>query len=221
MKEATMSTASILIVDDHPIVREGLVRFIEQEPDLSVCGEAENFDDAMAAVERLRPTMVLVDLSLKGKPGMELIKELKNYYPSILVLVVSMHDELIWAERSLRAGACGYVMKQEKPSEVLNRIRQALAGEISLSETMSARLIRRATGRRVVETSTTIESLSDRELQVLQLIGEGMTNRQVAAVLHISQRTVDAHREHIKAKLRLSSGAELLRYAFQHAFGDS
>jgi DNA-binding NarL/FixJ family response regulator len=211
----------ILLVDDHPVVRQGLVRLIDQEPDLIVCGEAGSADEALAAIERLAPALVLVDLSLRGKPGLELIKDMRIQHPRTLVMVLSMHDESIWAERALRAGACGYAMKQENPRELINRIRRALNGEMSLSERMSARLISRLSGRRAASSSAqagagaalTLEILGDRELEVLQMIGEGMTMRQIAAAMHISQKTVEAHREHIKQKLHLQSGAELLRYA--------
>jgi DNA-binding NarL/FixJ family response regulator len=209
----------ILLVDDHPILRQGLVRLIEREPDLTVCGEAESAEQAMEAIRKVRPALAIVDLSLEGKPGLELIKDLRAHHPDILVLVLSMHDEALWAERVIRAGACGYVMKQEKPRMLLAKIRQALRGETCLSEQIAQTLLRRLTSGRGTEGIPPEDGLGDRELEVLQLIGQGRSTRDVAAVLHISIKTVEAHREHIKRKLNLGSGGELLRYAVLRFLG--
>jgi DNA-binding NarL/FixJ family response regulator len=211
-KKAGEQPARILLVDDHPVLRQGLVRLIEREADLTVCGEAESADGALAAVAKASPSLVIVDLSLQGKPGLELIKDLHRHHPDVRVLVLSMHDESLWAERVLRAGACGYVMKQEKPRVLLAQIRKALRGETCLSDPMTESLLRKVAASRNAEPGGE-DRLGDRELEVLQMIGQGMSTRDIAAALHISVRTVEAHREHMKEKLNLGSGEELLRYA--------
>ena len=205
--------ASVLLVDDHPILRQGLARLIEGEPDLSVCAEAENAEQALAAVARYRPDLAVVDLSLAGKPGVDLVRHLRQAEPPPRVLVLSMHDEAIWAPRVLQAGACGYVMKQDDPRTLLARLRQALAGDTAVSPAVASSLLKQLTWDRTAAKPTGVDSLSDRELQVLRLIGTGQSSRLIAASLHISVKTVDAHREHIKHKLGLASAAELIRYA--------
>ncbi|HZN59059.1 MAG TPA: response regulator transcription factor [Planctomycetota bacterium] len=210
---AAAERARILLVDDHPVVRQGLARLIEQEPDLCVCGEAETAGEALKAVADLGPALALVDLTLRDKPGLELIKDLRKQHPDVKVLVVSMHDESVWAERVLRAGACGYVMKQEKPRMLMARIRQALADGLCLSERMSERLLRKFTGTRGARLEPATEGLGDRELEVLQLMGQGLSPREIATALNVSIKTVDAHKENLKRKLDLGSAAELLRYA--------
>jgi DNA-binding NarL/FixJ family response regulator len=211
---SSASSARILIVDDHPIVRQGLVQMIEREANMTVCGEAESADEALEMARRLKPALVIVDLSLNGKPGLELVKDLRAEAPHIMVLVLSMHDEALWAERVLRAGACGYVMKQEKPRVLMARIRQALRGQTCLSEAMANTLLRKLTrGGRDSAAHAPEDDLGDRELEVLQLLGQGMSTRDIAAAMHISLKTVESHREHIKAKLNLASSDELLRYA--------
>jgi DNA-binding NarL/FixJ family response regulator len=189
-----------------------LVALIDREADLIVCGEAASADEAMQVVERTMPELVILDLSLQGKPGLEVIKDLSARFPEVLVLVLSMHDEVLWAERVLRAGACGYVMKQESPRNLVAIIRRALAGETCVSEKIASNLLRKIGSARTARTNPE-DGLGDRELEVLQLISQGLSTREIAAALHISVRTVDAHREHIKHKLNLSSGDELLRYA--------
>jgi len=210
----------ILVVDDHPVVRHGLVRLIEQEPDLMVCGEAESVEEAMTAIAETKPTVALVDLSLRDTPGLELIKRIKADYPDMPVLVLSMHDESLWAERVLRAGACGFVMKQERPRVLIEKLRQAVTGGLCLSDQMTERLLRKFTGQQPATPATSIEGLGDRELEVLQLLAQGMGSRDIAAAMHVSVKTVDAHRENLKRKLGLSSGAELLRYAVLKFLGE-
>jgi DNA-binding NarL/FixJ family response regulator len=210
----------ILIVDDHPVVRHGLCRMIDQENDLTVCGEAESADEALTAVADTKPDLVLVDLSLRSTPGLELIKSIRAQHPHTPVLVLSMHDESLWAERVLRAGACGFVMKQEKPRVLIARIRQALTGGLCLSEPMAQRLLRKFTGQSPAKPSTNVDGVGDRELQVLQLIGQGMNTRDIASAMHVSVKTIEAHRENLKRKLGLSSGAELLRYAIVRFLGE-
>lgn len=210
----------ILLVDDHPILRQGLVRLIEREPDLTVCGECESAEQALAAIAKLHPSLVIVDLSLQGKPGLELIKEITATRPGMRTLVLSMHDEALWAERVLRAGACGYVMKQEKPRILIDRIRQALSGETCVSDRMASTLLRKLTRARPAAAVQSEDGLGDRELEVLQLIGQGLSTREIASALFISTKTVESHREHIKRKLNLESGAELLRYAVLRFIGE-
>lgn len=208
--------AKILLVDDHPIVRQGVVRLLEHERDLLICGEAESAAEAMSAIARHSPNLVLLDLSLRSTPGLDVIRQIRAEYPDLPVLVLSMHDETPWAERVLRAGACGFVMKHEKPPVLIARIRQALAGGLALSERMTARLVRKFTGQPDSELSGGADAkieLSDREMEVLQLIAQAMSSREIAATMHISVKTVDAHRENLKRKLDLASTAELLRYA--------
>ncbi len=212
----------IFLVDDHPVVRQGLARMIEREPDYEVCGEAETADEALRAIAESNPSLVLVDLALRGKPGLELVKEIRSAHPHVRVLVLSMHDESVWAERVLRAGACGYVMKQEKPRVLMARMHQALGGSLCLSERMTERLIRKFTGQSASAAAAPAEEgLGDRELVVLQLIGQGMGTREIATALHVSIKTVEAHRENLKRKLNLGNGPELLRYAVLRFSGDA
>jgi len=205
----------VFIVDDHPIVRQGLTQMINQEADLMVCGEAEDAQNALQAVAELHPDLVLVDLSLKEGSGLDLIRTLRTRQTMLPVLVVSMHDETLYVERALRAGARGYIMKHEATDIMMNAIRRVLRGEIYVSDKMLTKLL----GRFVLDapnTSTsTLERLSNRELEVFRLIGEGHTTRHVAVVLHVSIKTVESHRAHIKEKLQLNDTTELVRYAMQ------
>lgn len=211
----TQTGSAVLIVDDHPILRQGLARLVESEPNLHVCAEAETTEQAVAAAETQRPALAIVDLSLGAKPNVDLIKQLRDRVPGLRVLVLSMHEESLWAARVLQAGACGYVMKQESPRVLIARVQQALRGETAVSESVSSALLRQLTWDRTSTAArpTGEESLGDRELQVLHLIGQGKSTRDTALELHISVKTVDAHREHIKRKLGLSTAAELIRYA--------
>ena len=207
--------ARVFIVDDHPIVRQGLTQMINQEADLTVCGEAEEAQVALQAVAELHPDLVLVDLSLKGGSGLELIKALRARQSTLPVLVVSMHDESLYVERALRAGARGYIMKHEATDIMMNAIRRVLRGEIYVSDKMMTKLL----GRFVLDSPDTgtsvLERLSNRELEVFRLIGEGHSTRHIAAVLHVSIKTVESHRAHIKEKLQLNDTVELVRYAMQ------
>jgi len=196
----------IFIVDDHPVFREGLVGLIKREGDLTVCGEANDARQAMAAFERAKFDLLLVDISLPGKSGLELIRDIRAVRPNTAVLVISMHDESLYAERVLRAGGRGYIMKQEGPEKILQAIRQVLQGEVS-DRIMDAFSNRRA------RTSSPIARLTDREFEVLRLIGQGKDSRGIAKQLNLSVKTVDAHRGHIKDKLDIKSGTELICYA--------
>ena len=222
MTETTTATTStkpgtirILIVDDHPIVREGLAARIARQPELSVCGEAEDVADAMELVKSQRPDLVIVDLSLKSGQGIDLIKRIKAKAPETKMIVSSMYDESLYAERALRAGAMGYINKQEMSEKMIDGIRQVLEGKIYLSPQMTERLLQRAVGAAPQLIQSPIESLSDRELEIFKMIGKGMTTRQIANDLHLSMKTVETHRENIKSKLDVANSAELSRAAVQ------
>jgi DNA-binding NarL/FixJ family response regulator len=202
----------VLIVDDHPIMRQGLVALINNEPDLTVCCEAETTREALQLLEQRRPEIVVTDLSLPDRSGLELIKDIAARFPEVPVLVLSMHDEAIYAERVLRAGGRGYVMKQEGGRKLLDAIRAVLAGRTHVSERMSARIVELFAGRRPAHESP-VSTLSDREFEVFQLIGRGRATREIAAQMGLSIKTVEAHRLHIKEKLGLESAAALTRHA--------
>ncbi len=204
--------SELFIVDDHPVMRYGLVSLIGAEPDLEVTGQAGTAAEAFAALETTPPDLLLADLSLPDKNGLELIKDLRAIHNELKVLVVSMHDEITYAERALKAGARGYVMKQEAPEKLVQAIRQVLTGGIFVSEQVSARIVQNfANGSASQEAG--IGRLTDRELEVFRLLGEGKASREIAGMLNISVRTVDAHRTHIKEKLAIRDATELMRQA--------
>jgi DNA-binding NarL/FixJ family response regulator len=180
----------ILIVDDHPVVRQGLTLLINQEPDLEVCGHAEDAHEAMQAIGQLQPDMVVVDISLKDTNGIDLIKDIKIQHSSLPILTLSMHDESLYAERVLRAGARGYIMKEEGTEQVVTAIRRVLAGEVYVSENMTARMVSRMAMGMAPTGASPVDSLSDRELEVFRLIGEGLKTRDVADRLHLSVKTI-------------------------------
>src|SRR5437867_944701 len=204
----------VLLVDDHPILRAGLGKLINQEADMVICGEAEDGPTAFELVGTLTPDIAVIDISLKGSNGIELIKNLKARYPELPTLVLSMHDESLYAERALRAGSLGYIMKEEAIEQVLVAIRRVLAGEIFLSEKMKSKVLQQMASGRGKVVSSPIEQLTDRELEVFRLIGEGCSTRQIAGQLHLSVRTVEAYREYIKTKLSLKNATELVQHAF-------
>jgi DNA-binding NarL/FixJ family response regulator len=201
----------ILIVDDHPMMREGLRALISREHDLIVCGEAETAGQALDAVANLKPDLVLADITLPGRNGIELIKDICALQHATLILVISMHDESLYTERVLRAGARGYIMKQESGPTMMQAIRQVLAGRIYLSDKMSAQIIEYVAGKRTK--ASPIERLSDREWEVFQLIGRGKSTVQIAEELHLSTKTVETHRAHVKKKLDLRTMPELISFA--------
>jgi DNA-binding NarL/FixJ family response regulator len=205
--------SKILIVDDHPITRHGLAQLLNHEADLAVCGEAEDAQKALGLVKSLEPDLVLSDITMAGKSGLELIKEMQVLHPQVAVLVLSMHDESIYAERILRAGARGYLMKSAGGAELLVAIRQVLRGEVYLSKKMSAKMINLLSGTRAKKNRSALEMLTDREFEVFQLLGQGLSTREIGQRLHISSKTVDTHRLNIKDKLNLSTLPELMRYA--------
>jgi DNA-binding NarL/FixJ family response regulator len=212
-ENSTKDKSRILIVDDHPVVREGLARMIDREADLTTCGEAATPDDAIRAIAATKPALVLLDLSLGNKPGLELIKQINTTYPETRILVLSMHNEAVWAEPALRAGANGFVMKEEPSKVLVAKIRHALAGGVCLSDRMFERLARKFTGKVIRTDETAIDTLTDRELEILRLISKGMSTREIATTLHLSGKTVESHRENLKRKLDLANGTALLRYA--------
>ncbi len=208
-----MRARRIFLVEDHPVFRRGLKEVLGQEADLEVCGEAEDVAEALDAIARSQPDLAVVDLSLHGRSGLDLIKQLRERHPGLTVLVVSMYDEALYAERALAAGALGYVMKQEAPESIVQAARSVLAGRPYLSERHTAALIGKLAGARAGAGPAPHDRLSDRELEVLELIGQGLATGEVATRLAISVKTVGTHREKLKEKLGLKTAAELARYA--------
>jgi DNA-binding NarL/FixJ family response regulator len=208
--------AKVLLIDDHAIVRQGLAELINDQPDLVACGEAESPPQALKVIAENMPDVAIVDISLKSGDGIELCHQIHEQWPDIALLVLSMHDEALYAERALRAGALGYVMKQEPQETVMTAIRRILKGETHLSEKMAAKLLRSFSGKRGKGAEAApLERLSDRELQVFRLIGQGRSVKDIADELFLSPKTVETHKEHIKQKLNLESSNDLLRYAIE------
>jgi DNA-binding NarL/FixJ family response regulator len=203
----------VFIVDDHPIVREGLVQQINRCPDLVVCGEANEAREAFAVINKLAPDLVVVDINLPGRSGLELIKDLRALHPRLPLLVLSMHEESVFAERALRAGARGYVSKQAGGDRFIEAVRRVLNGQVYMSEAVAALVIDTFTGRRVRGSGSPISLLTDRELEVFNLIGQAKEAKEIARRLGMSAKTVEAHRASIKRKLRLKTGPELTRRA--------
>jgi DNA-binding NarL/FixJ family response regulator len=203
----------ILLVDDHPFMRAGLAQLIDRQADLMACGEAGNPVEAFQMLAAAKPDLVLSDLTMPGRSGLEFIKDLLAANAGLAVLVVSMHDEVVYAERALRAGARGYIMKEAGGENLLAAIRQILRGEVYVSPRLSARILEGMTGAKPRGSSSPIEQLTDREFEVFQLIGQGKSTRDIAEQLHLSPKTVDVHRSHIKEKLELKDVTALVRHA--------
>ena len=203
----------VLLVDDHPMVRERLAEVINREADLVVCGEAEDRQEAIETILAQPPDLVIVDLKLKNSDGLELIKDIRARWPKMRMLVVSMHDESLYAERVIRAGASGYITKQEATRKILLAIRRVLAGSIYLNEKTANRLISRLTAHTGRVAATPAESLADREFQVFELTGRGLNTHEIARRLHIAVKTVETYRARIKEKLKLQDASELLQLA--------
>lgn len=210
---STRQKHKIFIVDDHPIVRKGLSQMINQEIDLAVCGEADSAQNALESLKTSKPDLVIVDISLQGVDGIELIKTIKARYENLPTLVVSMHDESLFAERALRVGARGYIMKQEAIEKMMEAIRKVLRGELYISERVSENIVRKFINGKTEKTQSLIEVLSDRELEVFQLIGQGYGTRQIANELNVSIKTVESYRANIKEKLKLNNATELIKHA--------
>lgn len=217
--DAVTSKRKVFIVDDHPIVREGLAQMINREPDLAVCGDAQAMHEALQAIELHKPHILIVDISLNGPDGLDLLKNIRSKDPSLPVLILSMHDESIYAERALRAGANGYIMKQEATERVLIALRRILNREIYVSDRIADKMLQRFVGggRSGEVKRSPLDALSDRELEVLHLIGEGHGTRQIAEELHLSIKTVESYQSHLKDKLSLKNSRELMQYAIQAA----
>jgi DNA-binding NarL/FixJ family response regulator len=214
---ANMEKTRIVLVDDHPMLRRGVAVLINGEPTLTVCGEASNFAEAYAQVAKLKPDLVIVDIGLEGNDGVELTKELCRRWPELPVLAYSAHDEDLYAERVIRAGAKGYVMKSLPPEMLLDAIAQVSKGKIYLSDRMSDRLLGKfvGAGRSALPAQPLIDKLSDRELEVFQLIGKGLSTNQIAEKLCLSVKTIETYRDHLKQKFNLQSGLELVRHAIE------
>jgi DNA-binding NarL/FixJ family response regulator len=212
-KSAAQKPKRILIVDDHPMMRRGLAQLVGAESDLTICGESENAEHALGSIGALKPDLVLADISLPGKNGLELIKDFQALQPGLPVLVISMHDESLYAGRVLRAGGRGYIMKQEGGKKLMQAIRQVLEGKIYVSEKMSAEILETLSSHHAGMVVSPVEKLTDREFEVFQLIGQGKGTRDVAEKLHLSVKTVEVHRANIKTKLKLKSAPELIRFA--------
>jgi DNA-binding NarL/FixJ family response regulator len=200
----------VFLVDDHDVVRFGISQLVNKQSDLAICGEAASVNEALDRVRALEPDLAVIDITLKGSNGLELVKTMRSECPKVALLVLSMHDESIWAEVALRAGAMGYLMKENSLDFLLPAIRKVLTGNIYLSEALSSKLLSKLSS---IGTASPIDLLSDRELQVLQMLSQWKNSRQIAAELNLSVKTVDYYKENIKDKLKLNSGAELIQFA--------
>lgn len=205
----------ILVVDDHPMMRAGLSQLINKQATMEVCWEAGGPAEAMAVIPHHHPDLIIADLTMKTGSGLDFIKDARTLHENIPILIVSMHDEKVYAERCLRAGAAGYIMKEESAEHLVSAIQRVLDGGVYLSETMSARILKSVSGANSRNTDSPLQTLTDREFEVFQLIGRGKTSNEIASQLHISPRTVDVHRSQIKEKLHLKSGTALVHYAVQ------
>lgn len=205
----------LLLVDDHPIVRQGLVALLQQEADLAVCGEADDPEAGLTLIEKLKPDVVISDLSFGGLSGIEFLKDIRARWPKMPVLILSMHDEAHYADRALRAGAMGYIMKGAGGPRVVEAIRQVLSGQIYLSPEVTTQLVKTAIDGPSEQASSPIDQFSDRELEVFALIGQGLSTRQIARKLHLSTKTIDSHRSKIKSKLNLKNSTELVHHAIR------
>ena len=214
-KTAPHRRKTVLIVDDHPVVRHGIAQIIRNETDLEVCGEAENAGSALEAMRRLQPDLAVLDISLQGTNGIELIKLMRAERPKLLILMLSMHDESLYALRAMRAGADGYVMKHEAMANVVQAVHEVFNGRPYLSPAMAAQVITKFAHRQAEGEVDAVERLSDRELEILELIGKGNEVRQIAKLLNLSPKTVETHRAHIKDKLDLKNSREVARFALQ------
>jgi len=205
----------ILLVDDHPIVCQGLAQVIQQEPDLMVCDQAASADEAMICLRSTKPDCIITDLAMEGRSGLELITDVLSVYPDIPMLVLTMYDEMIYAERALHAGALGFIMKRNATDNIIMAIRRILDGEIYVSEPVSARLLRKMVGPGKVADDTPDSRLSKREMEVFKLIGDGQGTRDIAQTLGLSIKTIETYREHIKSKLNLANSRQLMQHAIE------
>jgi DNA-binding NarL/FixJ family response regulator len=210
-----MTKKRVVIVDDHPLVRERLTQIFNQELDMEVCGEAEDAKQAMEAIVRETPDLVIIDITLKSSSGLDLIKSIKQHSPALPILVLSMHEEALYAERVLRAGASGYITKHQQPTEVLAAVRRVLEGEIYVSTKMASEFLRNFSTHGIKRAPHTVDRLTDRELEVLELIGKGRTTREIATKLELGVATIDTYRARIKEKMDFNNASELLHFAIR------
>lgn len=215
-ENAAFKKRKVLIVDDHPLVRERVAELINQQLDLVVCGEASDANEALAVVKATTPDMAIIDITLKDTYGIELVKQLKSLYPKLPMLVLSMHEESMYGERALRAGARGYLTKQEASKKIIDAINRILAGGMYVSDQLSEALVQKVAGVKDSGGGNAVDVLTDRELEVFQLLGQGLAVREIADRLFVSAKTIEAHREHIKTKLKFKTSSELLRYAIEY-----
>ena len=215
--KAKSAVKHVMIVDDHPMMRQGLAQLIDNEPDLKVAAEADTGGQGLDIVVKQKLDLAVLDISLPDKNGLELIKDIRSVKPELPILIISMHDEALYAERVLRAGARGYIMKQEGGKKLLQAIRQVLTGQIYVSEKMSARILETFSGHSPEQSSSPVARLSDREFEVFQLIGQGKGTKEIAQHLNLSVKTVEVHRAKIKEKLSLLTATDLVRYAVRWA----
>jgi len=221
LSELLHTPRRLVIVDDHPIVRRGIQSLIAQETDLEICGEAAGAAEALGVIRTTHPDVVVIDISLNGTDGIELTKSVRAEFAKLPILIMSMHDESIYAERVLRCGANGYVMKQEIADHIVNALRTILKGEIYVSDPVRQNLLGRISGKAEVSTGSPLDCLSDRELEVFRLIGQGHGTRQIAENLHLSVKTIETYRAHIKEKLNIDNATELVRRAVQISVRDN
>jgi len=214
-KKSSKKVIQIFLVDDHPLIRSGLAQIISEEEDMNICGQASNAAEAFKKIPETGPDLVIVDLSLEGSNGIELIKNLKALYPHLEFMMFSMHDERVYAQRALRAGARAFVMKHEDKSTIKLAVRRSMSGNIYVSDRVSEQLLHQIVSGNTSEKSSPVDRLTDRELEVIQLIGKGYSTREVASSLNVSVKTIESHRAHIKEKLDLASGNELVKFAIQ------
>lgn len=211
----TKVKTTVFLVDDHPLVRQGLSQIINGETDLEVIGEAEDASKALHLIETKKPDLVIVDISLRGNNGLELIKNIKAVLPNLPILVFSMHDECVYAQRALRAGARAYVMKQESADKILLAMRRIIDGDIYVSHRVADQVLQQLVNGKAAGNESPIDRLSDRELEVIQLIGKGLSTREIASNLNLSVKTIESHRAHIKEKLNLRNATELVQFSVQ------
>ena len=213
MTQKAKQTKRILVVDDHPLFRSGLAGFLNQQPDLEVCGQADSAPLALEQMRKQRPDLAIIDVSLKGTNGIELVKLMKAEQPKLMILILSMHDETLYALRALKAGALGYLMKAEALEHVLRAVRRVLEGNLFVSPCFAEKLIFKAVNASETNAMSPVDRLSDRELEVLTMLGKGHSTKSVAHNLNLSIKTIESHRAHIKEKLGLSDSNEMTRFA--------
>lgn len=212
---AKKNQTRILLIDDHPLLRTGIGQLIAQQKDMIVCGEVDDSLKALDAIQETSPDIVILDITLKKMSGIEVLKHIKVRFPKVKVLILSMHDETLYAPRALRAGASGYIMKQEAADNVIAALRKITTGEVYISERMATQMLSRMVGGRATPISSPVDLLSDRELEVFTLLGKGDGTRDIAEKLNLSVKTIESHRAHIKEKLNLKNATELVRHAVQ------